>query len=561
MTAEHVAAHNVTESDAGRVRVLAFAALILVGLGLRLFDSYESSFWLDELHSFSHGRRPTPADTADAVQRDFHAPLFFLCVEKLREHLPAGVHPHVLRGVNFAAGFLTILPVALLAGRIGGRRTAWTAAAFAACLPFQIHFGTEFRPYSLLMLCAATAGYAAFDDRGPAWLRWILFFCATAVGVLTQFLMGLIILGIGFGRIVAFVVQRAQRRRDTEDGWRPLPLWTLVTTGALGGAALLPWLIHRMPWLFESGGTELVAPDGPTAHAVASVLSRKALFEVAQQPLRLFAPSIGSLGADWARLASLGFTMVGVASALGLCVALFRGKRPSPTIAVASAGEAAIDVIPPTRANAALPIAAGLSAAFVFTLLVLAWAQIFFWKRFVLRYDVLEAWIVPIAPAVILGGLAGRLGSILRGVLLTGVVLMGTAQAFGDDFEPIDTAMTAAREAGALLTLEDPTNPPLYTGLLWQPRYFSSLLAFHAYGSDLPFCAPELLPRPGEPGFERPVVVAAQLHRDLAKPGAWSDDDPYVGGIRRGRKLVRHVPLNDRVSVWVFAPAAKPESR
>jgi hypothetical protein len=538
---------NLTTASSRPSRISVAAFVILCGVALRVIDSVESSFWLDELHTASHASRPSFEKVADAVQRDFHAPLFYFAVHALRQILPEGLHPHGWRALNVAYGLLILIPVGLLAGRLGGRRAAWTAAAAAAVIPFQIHYSTEFRPYALLMLAAATAGYAAFDDRGPAWFRFVLFFAATAIGVLTQFLMGLVVVTIGAGRVVAALVGRRRAPDAGAAPWRPLPLPALVLAGALGGAALVPWVVNRMPWLLESGGSELVAPEGPTAQATPNPLSEKSLREIAQQPIRLAAPSLEALGPTWAVPAKAGLVLFAASIALGFTIAALRRRRPPEPDAAA----------PPGR----LPILVGLSTTFLATLLVLAWIQIFAWKRFVLRYDVLEAWIVPILAALPVAAAGGRLGAACRGVFFAAVLALGTAQAFGDDFEPLEESVVAAREAGALVALADPGAPPLYSSLLWQPRYFSSVLLYRIYAPDLSFCKPELLPRPGDPDFARPVVVVAQQHRGLDDPRRWSVDDPIVGGLLRGRKAVRRVDLNYRVTVWVFAPAPATESR
>lgn len=533
----------------GGLGLWGFLALLLA-VGLRLIDSHDSSFWLDELHSFAHARRPTLADVSDSVQRDFHAPLFFYKAHLAHEHLGPAFGPHALRLPNFLAGLLTLVPIGLLAARVAGRRAGWFAVLLAAAFPFEIHYATECRPYAGLFLCAAAAVWAAFDDRGPAYLRAAVFFAATACGLLTQFLMGIVVFGVGFARVCTLTW--SYRKRGTPPrAWRPLPLWALIAAGTLGVAALLPWIVARMPWVFQSGGGELAPPDDEsTGGALARAWSSPETWRsIREQPLKIVVPRIGALGPPWSTVAVAGIALLTAAlGGAGLLRAWAALKRRAAGVPGGTAG----------------PLVGAGVCAFV-GLAVLTKLQVDNWHRFVLRYDVIVAWAPPVLMAWVAGPVAGRAGRLLRGGAVAAALLLGLAETKGNDFEEIRTAVRVARETGTVLALAEPERPPLYTSLLWQPRFFSSLLPLRAYAPDVDFRAPELLPRPGEPGFERPVVVVTEKYHELGDPQKSDETDPMVGGLRVGRRVVRHFEIDRRTAVWVFGPAdaaaSRPESR
>lgn len=533
----------------GGLGLWGFMALLLA-VGLRLIDSNDSSFWLDELHSFAHARRPTLSDVSDSVQRDFHAPLFFYKAHLAHEHLGPTFGPHALRLPNFLAGLLTLVPIGLLAARIAGRRAGWFAVLLAAALPFEIHYATECRPYAGLFLCAAAAVWAAFDDRGPAYLRAVVFFAATACGLLTQFLMGIVVFGVGFARVCT-LSWSYRKRGEPPRAWRPLPLWALIAAGTLGVAALLPWIVARMPWVFQSGGGELAPPDDESnAGALARAWSsRETWTSILEQPFKIVVPRIGALGSPWSTLAVGGIALLAAAVGGAALVGAWRAVRRRSFAA---------------QRGVAGPLVAIAACAFV-SLALLTKLQVDQWHRFVLRYDVIVAWAPPVLMAWVAGPLAGRAGRLLRGCAVAAALLLGLAETKGNDFEEIRTAVRVARETGTVLALAEPTRPPLYTSLLWQPRFFSSLLPLRAYAPDVDFRAPELLPRPGEPGFERPVVVVTEKYHGLDDPKVWDDSDPMVGGVRGGRRVLRHLEIDRRTSVWIFGPAdaaaSRPESR
>jgi hypothetical protein len=521
-----------------RADVVWCALAVIFGVFLRVVGAHERSYWVDELHSIGHGLRPTVDAAADSVQRDFHAPLFFFTVQEFFAHR-LGDGPHAPRALTILANLLALVPIGLLAARIGGRRCGLLAIGVAALLPFQIHYAIELRPYASVMTCAALAGWAAFDDRSPMIARLLVFAAATALGVLTQFLMIVAVASIGIARVFLWV---ANRRRPTPPpdaaGRRLLPLWTLIVAGALGGAALRPWIETRMTWIAEEGAAELAPDDGPSS--LVDTLTPAMLKATAQKPLQVLIPRIGALGTPFTETVVAAGAFGAAIVALAAIAVLIRLAR-----------RRASDDGAPTD-GARLAIALGVLAFAAWA--SLSWAQVYSWKRVVLRYDVVWAWVAPILLACVVAAAPGRFGAVLRRLLLVAVAFLGVGETFGAPFEELRPAVRVALETGARLDVDDPSRPPLFTSLLWQPRFFDPVLPFRVYAPDAAFRAPDLLPRPGDPEFSRPVVAVVHRYERIDDPKADFGDDATVAGLRRGRKAVRSYRIDDRVRVVVFAP-------
>ena len=99
-----------------------------------------------------------------------------------------------------------------------------------------------------------------------------------------------------------------------------------------------------------------------------------------------------------------------------------------------------------------------------------------------------------------------------------------SAHAGGKTHEDVRGAVALARGIGEELARRDPAHPPIYTALLSQPPRFEHCTPYLAYAPDLDVrraeADPAAAPRPGRPGFERPVVVITRRWLDLDRPAA-----------------------------------------
>ena len=478
---------------AGRWVALAVAVAVV----LRVWEALESSLWLDELHTLSHASLPTLGAVVEHVRAEVvHQPLFFGVV-----HVFGGWEEGaLLRFLPVLSSLLLFLPVVAFARAAGlSARGVALAAWLLACLPYQVHYATELRPYAWLAVFSAGAMWAAFSEHGSRFGRLALFALCVAAGVLTHRIMEVVVLSIGVARLLV-------RSRDM------LPLGWLIGAGALAVLPEVPWLLayaqkatsDRLDYQADVGGF---------------VLRPALVKEALVLPSRLFAPFLGALGGSWAMLAKVGasvFFLVGIG---GLVGAWRRRASAGPLPA-------------PLRALACATL---VCFALVFVL------SFYRWDRLPLQYFAPVAWALPVGVAVLAERWPERSRAQFVGLIASSALALGVAQAGGRNMEDMRGAVAIARELGAS------RGEVLYTGLMVQPSLFSHTLAYDAYARDLPRIEPDAAPRLGAPGFERPLVVLRRGRIPL-------DDERWVQ-LLEGRSIVAERKVDDYLAIFVLAPA------
>lgn len=391
--------------------------------------------------------------------------------------------------------------VAFARASLGGTRAVALATFLLACLPYEVHYATELRPYAWLSVLSAGAAWAAFSEGGSRLARVALFAACVAAGVMTHRIMEVVVVSIGFARL--FV-----RRREM------VPLPWLIAAGTVALAPEVPWLLAYA----EKATTDRMDYQ----ESVGGFVLRPALVkEALALPMRLFAPYLGALGSGWATLAKLGATAFFLALA-GVLGALWRTRREAP----------------PTPAPLrALFLYATACFALVFGL------SFYRWDRLPLQYFAPVAWVLPLAVAHAAERWPARSRGVLALLLSGSALALGIAQAGGREMEDMRGAVRVAREQGARL------ERPLYTALMVQPSLFEHTLPYEAYGRDLERIAPSSVPRPGEPGFERPIVALRRGRIPL-------QDEPWAP-IREGRRVIAEVPVDSYLGIYVFAPDSR----
>jgi uncharacterized membrane protein len=125
---------------------------LLVALALRLYHIDSQALWLDESYSWWDAEQRWSDLWALVPECDPHPPLYF---GLLKIWIGAfGDSTAVLRVLSAFLGTATCALV-ILAGRELAPRVGWLAGVLFALTPFQIEFGREARPYSLLCFGAA----------------------------------------------------------------------------------------------------------------------------------------------------------------------------------------------------------------------------------------------------------------------------------------------------------------------------------------------------------------------------------------------------------------------
>ena len=484
---------------ATRVGPLIWVA-VAAGLALRVWEAVESSLWLDELHTLVHAAQPDLASVLESVSREVHTPLFFLCV-----HLFGAFEQGAwLRAIPLLSSLVVLWPLVDLARTSSaGTRAALLAAWLYACLPYQVHWATELRPYAWVGLFSAGAAWLAFTERGPRALRFALFLLCVLLGLYTHRIMAVTVFSIGVARLLV----RAPGMLRL--GW-------LILAGTLAVGPFLPWLVGfagsatdaRFEYQESTGGYQLRA---------------QLVKEVLALPARLFVPYMGALAGGWARLA-MG-AGVGFFSALGLGLVLRIRER--------------------ARIGRLSPSLRGLFLFALIDFLLVTALAIWTWDRVPLQYYAPLAWVLPIAAAEVLAPLSSSAGRVATAAICVAAALLGVAQAGGTSTEDMRAAVARAREIGADLE-RGGLAAPIYTALLSQPENFEHRIPYLAYGPELDAREPFELPVVGDTDFERPVIV---LRR-----GRIPFDSERWKRLREGRVLEYEEEVDYYLTLFVLGP-------
>jgi hypothetical protein len=157
----------------------AIVAVVLAGAAVRFATLGVQSMWLDEAVTHSLVTRSFGAMLRAIPHSESTPPLYYV-LEWVWARL-FGSGAVALRSLSALFGSATIVVLAAIAGRLGGRRAALAAAALAAASPLLIWYSQEARAYALLvLLCAATVWFLV---RGQ-WRGWAL---AAALALATHY--------------------------------------------------------------------------------------------------------------------------------------------------------------------------------------------------------------------------------------------------------------------------------------------------------------------------------------------------------------------------------------
>ena len=206
----------------------AAAAIVLLGLGLRLFGLGRKSVWFDEAITYFDAQAPWD-QLIDMVRHDVHPPLGYV-VYHLWPLLDAG--DGWLRLPAASLGALAVPVVIGWAWRLGIAFEALLGGLFLALAPLQVDLAQEARMYGLLLLLVATTLWLL--DRvlvQPNWTNALGYGLAGAALLYTHYYGGLFLAAQG-AAVVGLLV-----RSECMRGAR----WAMASlVGA--GLAFVPWL-------------------------------------------------------------------------------------------------------------------------------------------------------------------------------------------------------------------------------------------------------------------------------------------------------------------------------
>ena len=221
------------------VIVVATVGVLALSLLLRFWT--KSDLWLDEALTVNIARQPLH-QLPSLLHRDGAPPLYYALLHVWMGWF--GTSDLAVRSLSGLFGVITV-PLVWLAGRrLGNRTIAWAAMLLVATSPFAVHYDTEARMYSLVVLLTAL-GFLALDRslRTPRPGNLI------AVGVVAGLLLyahywSMFLLGT----VLAWLAFQAWRGREA---WRMGARRSLVAI-AVGCLSFLPWV---PTFLFQSKHT------------------------------------------------------------------------------------------------------------------------------------------------------------------------------------------------------------------------------------------------------------------------------------------------------------------
>ncbi len=251
--------------------ILAVAAVVVVGIGLRFFA--RSDLWADEVLSVNISRLPL-SKLRGALKQDGAPPLHYLLLHLWMRAFGTG--NETVRALSGVFGVAALVPAWFAGRRLDRRRAragvadpssrtiAWATVLLLAASPFAIRYSTETRMYSLVMLLVFL-GYLALVrvlDR-PSWGRLACVSIVTGLLLYTHYWSFALLAVVGLWVAYLAVWGPLERRRSAR-----------CAVGALfvGALTFVPWLptfryqeVHTgTPW------GAVVSPVSSTAEAVKS---------------------------------------------------------------------------------------------------------------------------------------------------------------------------------------------------------------------------------------------------------------------------------------------------
>src|SRR6266446_6523142 len=135
-------------TDVNRVRATVALPVLLAALALvlRLYGLSDKPLWYDEIVTLNRANLPLAELVIDAL-RHKHYPTYFLL---LGPFASADINEWTLRFPSAVFGAVCVWLVARLAAEMRGPQAGLGAGLLMALSPFEVQFGQEARPYSLI---------------------------------------------------------------------------------------------------------------------------------------------------------------------------------------------------------------------------------------------------------------------------------------------------------------------------------------------------------------------------------------------------------------------------
>lgn len=214
-----------------RTVVLAVAALLTVGLLLRLTAMGRDGLWVDEIFSASYTNLSLFETVVACMRFDVHPPLYYLQLN-LWSILGHGDTWLMLNSVLW--GMVSLVLVFIITARRFATRAALMALACCVVMGSEVYFANELRPYTCLGALMLSSWIAASrllaDYRFRTGIPLIL--VLIAVGGAHSFGP------IAVSAALLYVFPHGDSRKIKRD----LPTWIAISS--IVGLATLPWMIN-----------------------------------------------------------------------------------------------------------------------------------------------------------------------------------------------------------------------------------------------------------------------------------------------------------------------------
>jgi len=174
-------AAGLPDRHGGRLVLIALAAIVVLGLALRVESALEpldvrpgtdSAVYASVAEQLYEHQRFAIPGAASPYDWSPGAPLFYAAVY----YATGGVHPGVARLLVALLGALTIVLVYLIGRRLAGPVAGLAGAALLAIYPVTIFFTGKLmsEPLATLTLAGAVLSFFWAGDRDRHWLAWAL---------------------------------------------------------------------------------------------------------------------------------------------------------------------------------------------------------------------------------------------------------------------------------------------------------------------------------------------------------------------------------------------------
>ncbi len=245
---------------ARRREVLIPLAMLLVAIGLRLWQLGAKSLWLDEATSWVFGRMSLAHILTNG--QETNPPLYYAILHGWMAVF--GSSEVSLRVPSVVCGVLAVALIGWVGALIGGRRVAYVAMGLMALMPMPVEYSQMARTYTLFLAASLASWGCLLSWESSRRSRWVAgYVVATVVMAYAHYYW-----------VFVFAAQQAYM------GWgvltRRVPLGAWLGLSAAVMAAYLPWLVIAVTQTVHSQAAGLFVARPGAADLVEAISTQVA---------------------------------------------------------------------------------------------------------------------------------------------------------------------------------------------------------------------------------------------------------------------------------------------